>query len=56
MLDILAMCIVDQENVLVDKKPLDIEDHKTKVEFLERFEFIVDQISEFLDDRTNFLS
>lgn len=55
-LETYSACCVDFENCYVGKKEIKADNLEDVMEFLEKFRFILDQVSEFAGDRSNFLS
>jgi hypothetical protein len=55
-LETYASCCVEFENCFVGKKEIKADNLEDVIEFLETFRFILDQVSTFSGDRSNFLS
>lgn len=51
-LDIVCECVTGWRNVMLDGKPVALEDRRT---FFARYRWLVEQIIAFMDDRANFM-
>lgn len=55
MLETYAACSVDFEKCFIGKKEIKAENFEDIIDFYKRFRFVLDQVVEFANDRSNFL-
>lgn len=55
-LETYSACCIEFENCYIGKKEIKGDNLEDVVDFLEKFKFILDQVAEFVGERSNFLS